>query len=303
MQDAWRCRWCAMRATRFTLRSIMSISTNLMAHEDSGAVQHESKSAPQGTLQRGLLILDVLIKTTHPMTLASIAAEVKLDLSTTLRLLRSLEEMKRVMRVGDGKQYLASPSALRPLHLKHPLEELRRQADPLVRTLASKIGETVVLIAYVGGERLVVDVFQAPDSLSPYYSTWLLGPYHASAPGKAYLLAMPQERRSALLGPEPFPALTPQTITSAKALQAQLEASEERGYVSIRDEYYEGVSALAANFQAWDGRVVGCLAITGFTASFTDERVEQIAAELLACTRLMPLQVPSLQQLLSFAVR
>lgn len=281
----------------------MSIFTQSLVHEAAGLTQNESKAAPQGTLQRGLLILDVLIKTAHPLTLAAISAEVKLDLSTTLRLLRSLEEMKRVMRVGDGKQYLASPSALRPLPLKHPLEELRRQADPLVRTLASKIGETVVLVAYVGGERLVVDVFQAPDSLSPYYSTWLMGPYHASAPGKAFLLALPPERRAALLGSDPFPALTAKTITSAAVLFAQLEESEKRGYVSIRDEYYEGVSAMAANFQAWDGRIVGCLAITGFTANFTDERVEQIAGELLACTRLMPLQVPSLQQLLSFAVR
>ena len=281
----------------------MSTLTRSIVHEAAGPTQNGSKTAPQGTLQRGLLILDVLIKTAHPMTLAAIAAEVKLDLSTTLRLLRSLEEMKRVMRVGDGKQYLASPSALRPLPLKHPLEELRRQADPLVRTLASKIGETVVLVAYVGGERLVVDVFQASDSLSPYYSTWLMGPYHASAPGKAFLLALPPERRATILGSDPFPALTAQTITSADVLFAQLDEAEKRGYVSIRDEYYDGVSAIAANFQAWDGRTVGCLAVTGFSANFTDERIEQMAGELLACTRLMPLQVPSLQQLLSFAVR
>ena len=281
----------------------MSTSINALAHEAAGPSQNEGKAAPQGTLQRGLLILDLLIKTAHPMTLAGIAAEVKLDLSTTLRLLRSLEDMQRVMRVGDGKQYLASPSALRPLPLKHPLEELRRQADPLVRTLASKIGETVVLVAYVGGERTVVDVFQAPGSLSPYYSTWLMGPYHASAPGKAFLLALPPERRVSLLGSAPFPALTAQTITSADALFIELEEAEKRGYVSIRDEYYEGVSAIAANFQAWDGKVVGCLAITGFTANFTDKRVKEIAAELLACTRLMPLQVPALQQLLSFTVR
>lgn len=272
-------------------------------HRNRAADAGQQAAPRQGTLQRGLLILDTLIQAVHPLTLAGIAAEVKLDLSTTLRLLRSLEELGRVMRVGDGKQYLASPAALRPLPLKHPLEELRRQADPLVRALAAKIGETVVLIAYVGGERLVVDVFQAPDSLSPYYSTWLFGPYHASAPGKAFLLALPTERREAVLGPGPFPALTEHTVTSAEVLRAQLEEAEARGYVTIRDEYYDGVSAIGANFHAWDGRVVGCLAVTGFTADFTDEHVEQMAAELLACTRLMPLQVQALQQLLPFAVR
>lgn len=258
--------------------------------------------APLGTLQRGMRVLDTLVQSLHPMTLAAIAAQVQLDLSTTLRLLRSLEEIGRVVRVGDGKQYLASPSSLRPLVLKHPLEELRRQADPLVRALAAKIGETVVLVAYVGGQRLVVDVFQAQDSLSPYYSSWLLGPYHASAPGKAFLLTQTPEVRHELLGAEPYSALTANTITSAKGVHEQLEQAHIKGYVTVRDEYYDGVSAIAANFHAWDGKAVGCLAITGFTADFTDDHVNQIASELLTCTRLFPLRVPALQQLSSFIV-
>jgi len=281
----------------------MQTSAKRTVHEHRSGAAADRESAPrQGTLQRGLLILDTLIQAGHPLTLAGIAAEVRLDLSTTLRLLRSLEELGRVMRVGDGKQYLASPTALRPLALKHPLEELRRQADPLLRALAAKIGETVVLIAYVGGQRLVVEVFQAPDSLSPYYSTWLTGPYHASAPGKAFLLASSPEQRETLLGPGPYLALTEHTITSPDVLRAQLEAAEAQGYVKIHDEYYDGVSAIATNFHAWDGKVVGCLAVTGFTADFTDEHVGQIAVELQACTRLMPLQVQALQQLLPFAV-
>lgn len=279
-------------------------STTVHEHRDGATIDlKKDASPPQGTLQRGLLILDVLTQAGHPMTLASIAAEVKLDLSTSLRLLRTLEESGRVVRVGDGKQYLASPLALRPLPLKHPLEELRRQADPLIRALASKISETVVLVAYVGEQRLVVDVFLAADSLSPYYSTWLLGPYHASAPGKAFLLAQARDRRDTLLGSEPLPALTPHTITSVAMLRKQLREAEAKGYVTIQDEYYDGVSAIAANFHAWNGQAVGCLAVTGLTTDFTDARVKQIAAELLACTRLMPLQVPALQQLLSLSGR
>lgn len=283
----------------------MSTLSVLPSHEHFGVhnvKRAEKASAPMGTLQRGMLILDILLQSSHPMTLAAIATEVKLDHSTTLRLLRSLEEMGRVIRVADGKQYLASPSSLRPLFLKHPLEDLRRQADPLVRALAGKIGETVVLVAYVGGQRLVVDVFQAQDSLSPYYSAWLHGPYHASAPGKAFLQTQPRDVQKRLLGPEPFQALTPYTITTEKALYEQLDTTQAKGYVSVRDEYYEGVSAVAANYYAWDGSAVGCLAITGFTAEFTEARVDDIVAELLTCTRLFPLRVPALQQLLSLTV-
>lgn len=231
------------------------------------------------------------------MTLATLAVDVKLDLSTTLRLLRSLEEAQRVIRVGDGKHYLASPSVLRPLPLKHPLEELRRQADPLVRLLADKVKQSVVIVAYIGGERVVVDVMQSTGSLSPYYSTWLHGPLHASGPGKALLLATDSSRRESLLGKAPYAALTARTITSEAALKADLEKADKNGYVLVRDEFYDGLSAIAANYYSWEKSAVGCLAVTGHSADFDDDTIQFIAKEVLACTRLMPLQVPALQQL------
>jgi DNA-binding IclR family transcriptional regulator len=252
---------------------------------------------------RGLALLDVLIGAGHPMTLAELAAGAKLDQSTTLRLLRALEEARRVIRVGDGKHYLASPAALRPLPLKHPLEELRRQADPLVRSLASRIKQSVVLVAYIGGERVAVDLMQAGSSLHPYYTTWLQGPMHASGPGKALLLASGPERRAALLGPPPFAARTPHTLTTQAALDADLALAERNGYVLVRDEFYEGLSAIAANFHAWDKTALGCLAVTGYTADFDDETVAFIARELLACTRLMPMQVPALQEIAQLSGR
>lgn len=256
-----------------------------------------------GTLMRGLAILDTLISAGHPMTLAQLAADVKLDLSTTLRLLRSLEDMQRVIRVGDGKHYLASPSTLRPLPLKHPLEELRRQADPLVRALANRVKQSVVLVAYIGGERVVVDVMQAGGSLNPYYTTWLHGPLHASGPGKALLLASDSARREALLGKPPYVARTAKTLTSKAAVDADLERAERNGYVLVQDEFYEGLSAIAANFYSWDKSALGCLAVTGYTADFDDDAIAHIAKELLACTRLMPLQVPALQQIAQLSGR
>jgi len=256
-----------------------------------------------GTLLRGLALLDTMIAASHPMTLAELAADVKLDLSTTLRLLRTLEDAKRVIRIGDGKYYLASPSTLRPLALKHPLEELRRQADPLVRNLANKVNQSVVLVAYIASERVVVDVMQAGTSLNPYYTTWLHGPLHASGPGKALLLASDPAKREAMLGSPPYVARTSKTLTTKAALDADLRLAAENGYVLVRDEFYDGLSAIAANFYSWDKTALGCIAITAYSENFDDETIAFTAKELLACTRLMPLQVPALQQIAQLSGR
>lgn len=273
--------------------------------EASPAVAENTKANGQlaGTLLRGLALLDTLVAASHPMTLAELSADVQLDLSTTLRLLRTLEDAQRVIRIADGKYYLASPSTLRPLALKHPLEELRRQADPLVRGLANKVNQSVVLVAYIAGERVVVDVMQAGSSLNPYYSTWLHGPLHASGPGKALLLATDPARREALLGKPPYVARTKHTITSKAALDADLKRASEKGYVMVRDEFYDGLSAIAANFYSWDKTALGCLAITAYSEGFDEDAVAFVAKELLACTKLMPLQVPALQQIAQLSGR
>ena len=135
-------------------------------------------------------------------------------------------------------------------------------ADPLVRGLANKVNQSVVLVAYIGGERVVVDVMQAGTSLNPYYSTWLHGPMHASGPGKALLLASDPARREALLGKPPYAARTSKTLTTKAALDADLKRAAENGYVLVRDEFYDGLSAIAANYYSWDKTALGCLAIT-----------------------------------------
>lgn len=269
----------------------------------SPAADAEATALRSGTLARGLVILDLLLQAAQPMALGDVAAQAELDLSTTLRLMRALEDSGHVVRAVDGKRYLPSPRALRPLPLLHPLEALRREAGPIIRDLAQRVSNTVVLVAYVGMERLVVDVFQTPGSLSPYYNTWLQGPLHASGPGKALLLSLDAGQRSQLLGNGPFERKTEHTIVDAQALERDLAAASATGVVLVRDEFYLGVSAAATNFQGWNGRVLGCLVVTGHSVEFTPAAVETMTAELRNCARLMPLQVPALRSLEQFSGR
>src|SRR5690606_27094609 len=203
---------------------------------------------PTGTLSRGLAVMDVLLASSQPLSLAEVAAKVGLDQSTTLRLLRALEAARQVLRLADGKRYLASPKALRPLSLFHPLEALRREAAPMLRDLANKLSKTVVLVVYFGLERVVLDVLQSPGSLSPYYESWLKGPLHASGPGKALLLSMDDKSRKSALGAEPYAAFTDATIRSWDAIQRNLQEAAQLGVISVCDEHYDGLTALAANF-------------------------------------------------------
>lgn len=272
-------------------------STLLNKTAPTGNVVDIAQAAPTGTLSRGLAIMDVLLASSQPLSLAEVASRVGLDQSTALRLLRALETERQVLRLPDGKRYLASPKALRPLSLFHPLEQLRREAASMLRDLANKLSKTVVLVVYFGQERVVLDVLQSPGSLSPYFESWLQGPLHASGPGKALLLSMDDASRKAALGAEPYAVFTDATIRSWDEIQRNLQAAAPLGVISVCDEHYDGLTALAANFYGDTRNALGCIVVTGHSSELDAEAQQWVAKELANCARLMPFQASSLRQL------
>ncbi|CAO3363408.1 IclR family transcriptional regulator [Azospirillum palustre] len=253
------------------------------------------REGPAGTLARGLAILDAIVDAPQPLMLGEVAALTRLDQSTTLRLLRTLEDSGYVVRLADSKRYAPSPKGLLPLPLMHPINQLRRESHSVLIELARNLRETVVLVLYLSTERMVTDIAQAPGSLSPYYNTWLQGPLHGSGSGKALLLSLDPEQRAAVLGPEPYKVYTPQTIVSQAELDEDLRVSALRGYVVAHDEHHVGLTAIAANIPTWNNGHVGCLVVTGHSRDMDEARIAGIGEELVRVAKLMPYQLGSLR--------
>jgi DNA-binding IclR family transcriptional regulator len=245
-------------------------------------------------------VLRVLIAAAQPMVLGDIAVAVKLDQSTTMRLLRTLEDAGHVLRTNGGKRYLASPKALFPLPLLHPLALFRREAQPTIERLANIIKQTVVLVLFEENQRIAIDIAQAPGSLAPYYSPWLGGALHCSGSGKILLMSREVNARRELLGPDPLPPSTPVSPPTLEAVNRDLEAAAARGYVISRDEFRMGQTSIAAPFDSWGTPAVGCLVVTGLTRDLDEERIETIAAELTSAAMLLPYQATSLRSAVQY---
>src|SRR5690606_9677175 len=140
-------------------------------------------------------VLHEIVASPQPLTLGEIAALTKLDQSTTLRLLRTLETAGYVLRLEDSKRYAPAPQAIYPLPLLHPLAQVRREAQPLLEQLSQSFKLTAVLILYINFRRMVVDIVQSANALSPYYLSWIEGPLHATASGKTLLAGLDVENR------------------------------------------------------------------------------------------------------------
>jgi IclR family acetate operon transcriptional repressor len=210
----------------------------------ASAPEEGDRDALVGTLARGLAVLDVMLAARQPLSLAEIAALTELEQSTTLPLLRALEDSAFAVRNAETKKYSPSPKAMHPLALLNPVDQLRRETGSVVRELANELRQTVVFVLFVGYERMVVEIAQTASSLSPFYDTWLRGPLHSSGAGKSLLLTLRPDERRRLLGAEPLAAWTAETITTWAQLDADLALSAQRGYVVARDEQRVGVTAI-----------------------------------------------------------
>ena len=287
--------WATMRDGAMARKVADERQTNGGGTGGATAGGEGEREGPAGARARGLVILEAIVEAPQPLMLGEIAALTRLDQSTALRLLRTLEDSGYVVRLSESKRYAPSPKALLPLPLMHPINQLQRESHATLDELARSLRETIVFVLYLDGERMVTGIAQSAGSLTPYYSTWLHGPLHGSGSGKALLLSLPPDRRAALLGPGPYEAHTPRSVTDPEALERELEAAAARGYVVARDEHHVGLTAVAANIPSWNNAQVGCLVVTGHTRDFDEARTAAVGEELVRVARLMPYQLGSLR--------
>lgn len=265
------------------------------------AVPRKSHTVPDnpadaGVMKRGFAILDALVEAARPLSAREIAEATGLNDSTAHRLIQTLCETGYAVRDGS-RRYRAAGRAFLPLTIYHPLNVLRRDAFETLRSLRESSGMTASIAAFLGLERVVLDVSGVAGSLTPYYRTCMTNPLHVSAAGKLLLSSLTPAEREASLGPGPYQALTPFTLTKPDDLARDLEVVVERGFATNLNENFVGLSAVAAPLVAGPGKSVGCLMLAGASERLTEDRIADIGQTLINSATLLSLGSPAIRAL------
>jgi DNA-binding IclR family transcriptional regulator len=264
--------------------------------DDAVAPEPDAEAVNRGSLERGLAILRVLGEAQQPQSLTAIAEATGTDPSTVHRVLKVLVKQGYAIRDPGARRYLPGAALLYPTSLFHPLQELRRDAQPLMQDLASRTGFTVALVVFLGQKRIVLDIRHGRERLAPFYDANHSRPVHASAVGKMLLTTLSPVACQGLLGPEPYRRFTPGTITTWHALREDLAAAGKRGYTSALDEAFVGLKAFAAPLVFGEPqRVLGCLAVFGSSRTPPGVELEQIPGEVVNAAALLGLMSAALR--------
>lgn len=224
------------------------------------------------SLRKGLSVLAVVAASPEPLGVTDAAARAGLDYSTAYRLIATLEQLGYLERDGVTKRYRVGAAVLRLGYAYVKTRRLHQAAVPVMRELSATTGETVNLSVRDGLEMVLIDACETRHVLSARTTIGGRYPLHCTASGKVALAGSGKRDLEEVLSRLTLTPLTKRTITSRRALAAEIAAVRRRGYALNDEEHVVGLVAAAAPIRDHTGGTIGALDVAVPTARITAQR-------------------------------
>ena len=235
------------------------------------------------TLERGLGVLSALAELREG-TLTQIAKKAGLSASTTYRLLETLrqqgyvewEERSGLFGVGLRAYQVGAAFAGR--------NSLLGAAGAVMQALVAEVNETANLAVLRGDEAVYVHQVEASQLMRMFTHIGAAAPLHCSGVGKVLTAWLPDAELRRKVGDGPFPAYTPNSITTLGALRRELGTVRAQGYALDDEERELGVRCLATPIRAGSGEVVASLSVSAPTSRFPKKNIPDMLGRVQAAS-------------------
>jgi DNA-binding IclR family transcriptional regulator len=193
---------------------------------------------------RALDVFEAFRKAGRQLSLSELSRAAGIPVSTCHGVMRALEQR--------GFLYFLSPREVYPTRRLADIardieanDPVTARFEPALTALRDVTGETVILGTRHGDAVLYLLVLESGQKIRYAAHAGERKPLHSSSIGKVLLGTMTGEALSTWLSTHPLARITARTLTSRRRLQADLDASRERGYYVTRGENVADVMAIA----------------------------------------------------------
>ncbi|MDP8921813.1 MAG: IclR family transcriptional regulator [Chloroflexota bacterium] len=231
-------------------------------------------------VQRACGVLAVLAAADRPLNLTAVAARADLTVTTTFRLLRTLQEQGMVwMRQEDGTYRLGprvlalSTALLRQLNVVDT-------ARPHLTAMRNAVNETALLCVRMEDEWVRAFQVEATQPLRRVHEIGERLPLYAGCAGKIFLAAMTDDELEEYLARTRLVPLSPTTPTEARTLRKQIAQVRARGFAESVNERGGGGAGVAVAVRDHEGRVGAAIEISAPMTRFLAETRERWLAAL-----------------------
>lgn len=229
------------------------------------------------SLSRGITLLEHIGGAKQGIQLSDLALQMGLPVSTTHRLLNTLLSHQFVAHDADTGTWSIGVDAFRTGNAFLQQRDITAQSRPFLKQLVNASGETANLSIFEAGNAVIISQVQCKALMRMLSPIGGLMPLHASAIGKSFLSAMPEEQVMKLLGEQGLKPLTEHTYVTVEALLKDLELTRQRGYAIDDQEQDNDLRCVAANIYDENQEVVAAISVSGPDKRINDERLLEIA--------------------------
>ncbi len=238
----------------------------------------DRRPAGSQTLERALgVLLKIGEASDSGLTLAECSAELDHSKATTHRILHTLTQLGFLRFDPErGVYQLGVRNLVLGMDFLAELD-IRREALPLLRELASSTGETVHLGVLAGTQVVYIEKVESSQAVGMYSRVGHTMPAYCTGIGKAILAFLELDQLEGALPPR-LVARTPSTITRRTDLREDLERIRERGYSTDDIENEEGIRCVGAPVFDHSGEVSAGLSVAGPAWRLAPDTFEEFGA-------------------------
>jgi IclR family acetate operon transcriptional repressor len=198
--------------------------------------------------------------------------------STAHRLLAMLEYHRFAAQDPATKAYVPGPALVEVGLSALGNMDIRALARPVLERLSDEVGETVHLVALQERSVMFLESVETSRALRIGSRTGRLMPAHCTAAGKAMLARLTPEELGRLYPDRRLERLTPRSLQTMDALEADLAEIRERGFATNYGQSEDDVAAVAVAVPGPPGHRPAAITVSAPLTRLGDRDVPRIAA-------------------------
>jgi IclR family pca regulon transcriptional regulator len=225
------------------------------------------------SLERGLAVIRAFKAETPELTLSDVARATGLTRAAARRFLLTLLDLGYVR--SDGRLFSLTPRVLDLGYSYLSSISLPEVAEPHLERLVAEVHESSSVSVLDTGD--VVYVARIPTSriMAVSINVGTRFPAYATSMGRVLLAGLPEDELDAYLARTELRRLTPKTITTTKALHAELARVRAQGWALVDQELEEGLRAIAAPIRDRSGRVVAAANVSAHASRTSPDDIRR----------------------------
>lgn len=237
------------------------------------------------SLCRALSILNVIADEDRGLTMTDIAQRAKLPLSTTHRLLTTLQHERYVRFDNEQSLWMMGVQAFIIGNAFVRSRDIIATSRAFMMSLMEKSGETVNLAVADQGECIYLAQVECRQMMRVQAKPGSRVPMHSSAVGKALLAASPDEKARKFLAMRELEKGTNKTVVDLKSLCKEIEEVRATGYARDDEEHCVGLRCVASVIYDEFGAPMAAVSLSGPLARIGDDRFPVLGAMVAETAR------------------